>query len=158
MAVSVLSFKVRDIEGNARNVPVHLPDTATVADIVTLAASMAPHLDALTSGRVEDEATLSFTVDLSGTSRKAAPVANSRVGAGVTLSFENSAGVAYSQYIPAVIDDLVSGGKAVYDTTPANALDTWISDMLNGGASADPCDLNGLDIVDFKGGNQSTRK
>lgn len=153
--VHVLSFTLEDIEGNRKNVPVHMPPAATMTDIITFALSAAGHLDATSSARVV-AATISYDVDLSTASPapKGAPLANSRVGSGATLSFRNTADVAYSQYIPAVLDALLENG-VVLNT---GAMNTWISDMLNGGASADPSDLNGLDLETYVGGKQANRK
>lgn len=153
MAV-VMSFKVRDAENKTKTVPVHMPTSASYADIATFAASMATFLDAMISARV-DSAQVCLDIDLSSATRKANPLANSRVGVGGTLSFLNSAGVAYSQFIPALIDAALVGGKV--NEAETNVAQ-WISGMLNGGASADPCDLSQLDLTSFTGGIQSTRK
>jgi hypothetical protein len=149
----VLSFVLEDVEGKRISVPMHFPNSATLADLETFAVSSGTQLDAVTGTKLVG-ASVTLTIDLTGATIKGSALANTRVRTGATLSFRNSADTAYSLYVPAVIDSLMS------DDTVSNtgAMATFISGILSGGGTADPSDENGLDLVSFVRGKAANRK
>jgi len=151
MAVSRLSYKIQDIEGKSKTVVIHFPLSATAADIAAFASSQAPFLDALTSGEIVE---ISLTQSLAiPAGLKASPAGSSRVSSGALLSYLNSANVPYSIFIPASVDSLTDGGIVV-----EAQVNSFNSGFLAGGGTADPCDLNQLDIVSYVGGYLTSRK
>jgi len=147
---TLISVRVLDAEGKTTPIPYYFPDSVnTVAAAQGKLDTLAPLLDGLIDGVITG-ADVSFGLAIPGSGIKTAPVAGSRNDAGATLSYRNSAGRAWSHYLPgfkasALVNDVV----VLADVTSYNA--AMVGALL---ASDD----NALDLEGYRGGKQSRRK
>lgn len=157
MATLLISFILQDSEGKLTRVPLHynesIVDTVEKADAIV--QEMGVFLAAVSGCRVRRaEATFPF---IFGSDTDTADT-NVRADAGATLSFLNSAGRAYSLFIPGFSTTLLDNGVVV--ASNANVSD-FVSAMLAGSGLTDnpqASDGNELDLTAYVRGFQSTRK
>ena len=147
---TLISIKVADFEGGFTSIPYYYPDSvATVAAAQAKADGIIPALDNLIRGIVVS-AEVSFGLAIPSSGIRTTPIDGSRVDAGATLSYQNSAGRAWSHYIPSFNTD----GLANKEVIPAYVVAYNLALVTTLGNSDD----NGLDLTTYLRGKQSRRK
>lgn len=156
MAAVIISFKMKDAEDRTTTTAMYYDsaDVTTLADAQGIATDFAPLLNAV-SGCVVIGAEVAFplTVPAGGNAD-----AGYRVDAGATLSFYNSAGRAWSMFVPGWLLSRLSNG--VVDTSAADVTNLTNAIITGGGITGglQASDPNELDLTAYRQGIQSTRK
>lgn len=158
MAVTTnISYIVKDGEDDLTR---HLmyydsADVNTVADAQGIATTYAPLFEAISDCRIIGaEVTFSLTVPAPGSN----PAAGSRNDAGATLSFYQTAGRAFSIFVPGWKSSLMAN-KLV--NAAGAGVQNFLNAITNGGGitgGLEASDPNALDLTTFVEGKQSTRK
>ncbi|HRE47193.1 MAG TPA: hypothetical protein PLD47_05660 [Aggregatilineales bacterium] len=133
MAISVISFSVRDADGDTYSVPFHIPSTGiTLARFQQLANVLATALDDVIDGIIVS-ASLEFGLSLPG-GLDTVPVAYCEVQKGALFNF-TAAGTSYSHgiYIPSFTPALFEGDSVNTGDTAVQAL----RDAILNGIAAD---------------------
>jgi hypothetical protein len=147
---TLISVRVTDAEGKTTPIPYYFPDSVdTVAAAQGKLDTLAPLLDGLIDSVITG-AEVSFGLDLPSSGIKTSAVAGSRTDAGATLSYRNSAGRAWSHYLPSFkASALVNEEVVLTDVISYNAA------MVGALIASDD---NGLDLTSYRQGKQSRRK
>lgn len=148
---NILSIKVRDGEGAETSVPIHFPSDHTPAAAQTWFDTAAGLLDNLIGGAIIGA---TYQVDLDVPAGLDAAEAGSRNDAGATLSYANSNGIAHSLYLPSFLSSQLVK-KVVDESAEVTA---WNLHYMGTALARQATDLNGLHLVNWRGGKQSTRK
>lgn len=144
-----ITIRITDAEGKSKTVPYYFPDSVnTVALAQGKVDSIVPAVDDLIRGIVTG-AEVSFGLALPAGLRATA-IDGSRVDSGATLSFTNSAGRAWSNYLPTFNTDGLVNEKVV-----AAYVATYATIITTTAGNSDP---NALDLVAYRDGNQATNK
>lgn len=137
-------------------------DVDTVAKAITVANTIIPIMfgDNQPSSAGVLQATVTFPLNLTAaqTAKPSAfiPAAGSRKDSGATLSFRNVNIKAFPIYIPAIKSEFIANKKVV--VTPGGQMEGLINTIIAGVTGFKITDDNGLDLVSYREGNQSTRK
>lgn len=110
MAVNQIILRLRDIESDTRlaAVPLYVPIGDTLAHYSDFAEAAATAVDAVSESRVET-AELVMSLDITGSTRKANPVASSFNERGGIIGMDTSGQWNDSFRIPAILHSIMSG-------------------------------------------------
>lgn len=152
--VNIVSFSVRDSDGDTNSIPIYVDTGLTVAEYQAMVTAFAPLLDTIV-GSVLESASLTIDMNLPA-GLKTDPVANIENQKGANLSFS----AANSRYkhgmrIPGLLPTLFSG-KSV-NTGDADVA-AFVQAILNGEATAVPRDRQGNDLTGLVTAVKSFRK
>jgi hypothetical protein len=160
----LISIKFRDDEGGTGSVPIYVDsaDLTTVANAITVANTIIPILFGTDQpsqmGVISAEVTFPLNLTAAQTAKPSAfiPADDSRKDAGATLSFRNTNTRAWPLYVPGIRGEFISGGKVV--VVDGSQMDGFIDTIIAGISGMKVTDDNGIDLVSYREGNQSTRK
>ncbi len=111
-----------DGNGNTARMRYHVSNADDIADIATDAIALVTALDANSDARVTD-AHIKIPIDISGSTRKANPTADSDNEKGGVLVFADADGLIYRMRVPAVKDtSITDNSKALDQTAFANVI------------------------------------
>lgn len=150
-----VQFEVIDGNGNTVKTLVHIPNNTTPANAALFAAGMATQIDGLSLGRVE-KASLVIPLDISTSTRKAAPEAQSDNESGALFVFRDADTRIFRMRIPAFDTDFVSPNSKDVDMTLVTGFTGVIVD--GGGGSVNPVSKANVDITAVSSGKQNFRK
>jgi hypothetical protein len=153
MADSLLSVKIRDDEGQTKNLPVFFTSSVTPANVQSFATAFLPLLDNVIGGVVESASlTLDITVPAG---LKAAPLEDVTVRRGAVMSFDNPSRYNWSLYVPSWnLAYIQNGAILVADPDPA----AFIAAYVTGAGGFTPSNGQGLDLTGLATAREAFRK
>lgn len=124
---TLLSLTYRDSVGNREAEPIPIVNTATLAQITTQAAILLPLIDAVTDSVIE-QASVTFSLDISGYGLKTDPNALGRNSLGALFGFDVTGSAYRTAYrLPALIPTYFSGDSVIVG---ANDVQDMIDELL----------------------------
>lgn len=154
MAVDILSYGIRDGDGQHASMPVFLPSGLTIAQMQTFATAQAALLNAIIDGVIDSiSATFSLTIP-GGLNASAANGVEKQKGG--LFDFQAS-GTKYTfgLYVPTMKPTLFDGDSVLTSDTDVAA---FIASMVTGASPALPSDRYGNDLTALKKADKRFRK
>lgn len=159
MAISILSFTVRDADGDDKSIPVYWPASSiNPADLQDASDTLAVFLDAVIDGQIV-AVNVTIGLDLPG-GIKGAPVANSEVQKGALLHF-TAAGTPYrwSIFVPTWTPAKFSGDAVNNAAAGVSSLTgAIVAGITETSGNVDPSDKYENDLTAYIGGEKRFRK
>lgn len=152
--VNIISFSIRDDDGDVASIPVYVDTGLTVVEYQLLVTNLAPLIDAVIGG-VIDAATLTLNMSLPA-GLKAAPTqySETQIGGNFTFTAANSR-YTHSIRIPAIDPAKLSGKSVNLADTDVAAL---VTGLENGSGPAIPRDRQGNDLVAVTAATKTFRR
>lgn len=146
-SVFTVIFSIKDAKGKDSSAEINVPNSATLANVILFASSMATLIDPLLKGQITRVA-IALNVPSALTGLKVAAIAGSDVEEGAKFQFVTDGGNYTSVRLATFDEDKIASDSRLVDTADADVA-AFVYAMLNGVAiiAADPTDKRGEDIV-----------